>query len=168
MKAPKPPVPRDAPPGTVWFGGPVEWSHITLRIRGDDLDPDEISRLLGRGPDMSHRRGAPGVGADGTVARAAKTGAWHLDLAAEDTDEWDCSEAMMLLMKRLPTDTGLWRGLAQRFSVDLFVGLRMRSRNKGFGLSPEVMAYLGERGIEAGFDIYCDADQEGEPGPAPE
>ena len=105
--------------------------------------------------------------ADGTAARITKSGAWHLDLAAGDTDEWDCSEAMMLLMKRLPTDIGLWRGLAQRFSVDLFVGLHMHSQNKGFDLSPEVMAYLGERGIEAGFDIYCDADQEAEPGAAP-
>jgi hypothetical protein len=30
----------------VWFGGPVDRFSITLRINGDDLDPDEISALL--------------------------------------------------------------------------------------------------------------------------
>lgn len=74
-----------------------------------------------------------------------------------DTDEWNCGEAMLELLRRLPSDIELWQSLAARFKIDFFVGLRMTSNNKGFSLSPQVMRYLSERGIEAGFDIYYES-----------
>jgi hypothetical protein len=156
MKAPKPSIPLGAPAGTVWFGGPIEWSRITFRVLGDDLDPDEITRLLRCDPHESERKGDPILRRDGTVARQAKTGSWRLGLDRDETDEWDCAEAMMELVTRLPKEIDLWKDLTGRFAVDLFVALSMPARNKGFSLSPEVMAYLGNRGIEAGFDIYYD------------
>jgi hypothetical protein len=167
MKAPKPAIPRGAPPGTVWYGGPIEWSCITLRIRGDELDPEEITRFLGCRPDLAHRKGDPILRPDGTVARVARTGAWHLEFAPEQTDEWDCGEAMLLLLQRLPADVGVWRWLTERFAVDLYVSLTMRSCSKGFSLTPEAMSYLGVRGIEAGFDVLHDEEPEVEPVAAP-
>ena len=38
-------------------GGLVDESRLTLGIHGEDLDPDEISRLLGCAPTSCHRRG---------------------------------------------------------------------------------------------------------------
>ena len=61
---------------------------------------------------------------------------------------------MLELLCRLPEDVGLWKSLAARYRIAFFVGLSMNAANKGFELSPEVMTYLGERKIEAGFDIY--------------
>ncbi len=61
---------------------------------------------------------------------------------------------MLAIMGKLPIDIEVWKTLAGRFDIDFFVGLSMRSRNKGMLLSKTVMAYLGERGINAGFDIY--------------
>jgi hypothetical protein len=69
----------------------------------------------------------------------------------------------MLLLRRLPSQVGLWRRLTKKYKVDLFVGLSMPAKNKGFGLSPAVMKYLGDRGIEAGFDIYYDGKEDAEP-----
>jgi hypothetical protein len=37
-------------------GGLVDESRLTLGVHGDDLDPDEISRLLGCAPTSSPRR----------------------------------------------------------------------------------------------------------------
>jgi hypothetical protein len=164
MKAPKPSIPRGAPAGTVWFGGPIEWFSITFRILGDELDPDEITKLLGCKPHEAERKGVPILRPDGTIARKARTGSWRLKVKRDETDEWDCAEAMMELVSQLPEQIDVWRDLTGRFAVDLFVGLSMLSRNKGFVLPPRVMRYLGERGIEAGFDIYFEENSD-EPEP---
>ena len=147
-------IPRNAPEGTAWFGGPIEWFKITLTVRGDDLDPDQVTECLGCPPDESQRKGGPMLRADGSVARLAEFGAWKLVFRPEDTDEWDCGEAVMLLVQRVPAGVDAWQRLARRFRVGISAGLVMRSHNKGFRLSPDVMRYLGERGIEAGFDVY--------------
>jgi hypothetical protein len=155
MRAHKPAIPKGAPAGTVWSGGPIEWLGMTLRINGDALDPEEVSRILSCQPNMSHRKGEAILRKDGTVARIARTGRWHLKLSPSETDEWDCGEAIMVLLRRIPADVEIWRSLTSKFEADVFVWLSMASRNKGFSLRPEVMAYLAERRIEAGFDIYC-------------
>jgi hypothetical protein len=157
MKAPKPVIPKGAPPGTVWFGGPIEWFRISFGISAEDLVPDEVSRLMGCEPDESQQKGKPVLRQDGTMMRIAKFGSWELILRPEDTDEWDCAEAMMLVLHRLPSKIGLWRRVTKkRYKVEFFVGLSMPSQNKGFELPPEVMKYLGDRGIAAGFDVYYD------------
>lgn len=163
MKAPKPEIPKGAPEGTIWFGGPVNWFRIHLRITGENLDPDEVSGILGRQPDSFERKGQPVLRPDGTVARTGRTGAWRLQLSPADTDEWDCGEAIMVLMSRLPATVEIWRTLTQRFRVDVSAALSMESRNKGFLLSPEAMSYLGERGVHVGFDIYYEDEGKAEP-----
>jgi hypothetical protein len=158
MKTREPSIPKDAPAGTVWFGGPIAWFSVTLRITGDDLDPDEVTKLLGCEPNEAQRKGEPILRHDGSVVRIAKTGTWRLKLKREETDEWDCAEAMMLVLRRLPSPLGPWKRLAKKYDIDFFVGLSMRSSNKGFELRPEVLKYLGDRGITAGFDVYYDGD----------
>jgi len=167
MKAPKPAIPECAPPGTVWFGGPIEWFSITVRIRSDDLDPHDVTKVMGCEPDESQEKGKPVLREDGTVMRIARFGAWGLTLEPKDTDEWDCAEAMMLVLRRLPSAVQFWQRLTKKYKVDFFVGLSMPSKNKGFELSPEVMKYLGDRGIAAGFDIYHDGKINAEPSAPP-
>ncbi len=156
MKTKKPQIPEGAPEGTVWFGGPIEWFSIALRIVGDDLVPDEITQLLKCRPDDATEKGKPIYRPDGAIMRIARGGAWSLDLKPEDTDEWDCGEAMLELLARLPSDIDVWKSLSARFKIDFFVGLTLRSTNNGFSLSPGVMRSLADRGIEAGFDICYD------------
>ncbi len=154
MKSPRPIIPKGAPEGTIWFGGPIEWFSITFRITSEDLVPDEITKHLRCEPDEAHQKGKPILRRDGTLMRIARSGAWKLILKPEDTDEWDPGEAMMLIMRRLPASVRLWQRLTKKYKIDFFVGLSMESKNKGFVLSPEVMKYLGDRGIETGFDVY--------------
>ena len=107
MKKPKPTIPRGAPEGTVWFGGPIDWFRITLSITSEHLVPEEVSRLLGREPDEAQQKDKPALRTDGKVRGIPKFGAWRLIMRRADTDEWDCGEAMMQLLGRLPSDVGL-------------------------------------------------------------
>ncbi|MEZ0389351.1 MAG: DUF4279 domain-containing protein [Verrucomicrobium sp.] len=71
--------PQGVPEGTIWFGGPVDEASVLLRIYGDDLDPEEITRLLGCEPWDAGRMGELKVGAkrSWTVRR----GYWKLHLS---------------------------------------------------------------------------------------
>ena len=159
MKAPKPSIPQGAPAGTVWSGGPIAWFSITLRITGDDLDPEEVTKLFGCKPDDAQRKGEPILRQDGSVKRIPNFGMWRLRLRPEQTDEWDCAEAMMLVLRRLPSSVDLWKRLAERYKIDFFVALLMTSQNKGFVIGPDILKYLGDRGIAAGFDVYYEGDK---------
>ena len=48
----------------------------SLRIFGDDLDPDEVTRLLGKRPDASERRGET-VRAPSGRERVLRRGSWQ-------------------------------------------------------------------------------------------
>ena len=156
MRKRKPTIPRGAPKGTVWFGGPIEWFRMTLRIAGETLIPADVTKILQCQPSQAEEKGQPLPRKTGRPERIAKTGRWHFTLSPEDTDEWDCGEAILELLGRLQSDANVWRTLADRYQIGIFVGLNMTGANMGFSLSPRVMTYLAERGIEAGFDIYCD------------
>jgi hypothetical protein len=65
VKRPMPLPPSDAPKDTVWVGGPITWFSISLSISAEDLDPDEITRLLGIQPTKAWRKGVPQSGRAG-------------------------------------------------------------------------------------------------------
>jgi hypothetical protein len=160
VKAQKPSIPKNAPAETVWCGGPIEWFKITFRVSGTDLIPSEITQILGCKSDQETEKGKEVFGQDGTFRRVARHGSWHLILKPEDTDEWDCGEAAMELVKRLPSDVEIVKSLSSRYKIDFFIGLKMTSKNKGFSISPKVMTYLGERGVAIGFDVYYEGEFE--------
>jgi hypothetical protein len=167
VKAPKPTIPRCLPEGSVCYGGPIEWFVLRLTINSKDLVPDEVTGLVGCDPDDAWEAGKPLLGEDGSIKRIPKFGHWSVELRPEDTDEWDCGEAIMELIHRLPSDIGLWRQLTQRYKVDVTFALLMTSTNEGFVLSPQVLKYLGDRGLTAGFDVYYEEPAAAEPSAAP-
>jgi hypothetical protein len=161
MKAQKPAAPIDAPSGTVEIGGPIDWFSISLNVRGEDLVPEEITKIMRRGPDRAQQKDKPLYREDGSLMRVPRSGRWAAILRPEDTDEWDCGEAMLELLATLPSDPTIWCTLAARYKISFFVGLCMKTASKGFELSPEVMSYLAARKITAGFDIYYEPEEEG-------
>jgi Domain of unknown function (DUF4279) len=160
MKAPKPSPPIDVPAGTVQLGGSINWFKITLRILGEDLVPEEITAMMGREPDDAHQKGKPLYRRDGSFMRVPKSGGWRAILLPESTDEWSCGEAMLELLATVPSDLQVWHALAEKYTVELFVGLKMPDSNREFYLSPRILAYLGERKIGVGFDIYHESESE--------
>jgi hypothetical protein len=148
--------PVGAPEGTSWFGGPVDRFRITLRIRGEDLDPAVISVLLACEPTQAEKKAT--VRQSGTDSRIAKPGRWALTIESKECGGADIGAGIGILLGRLSGDLDLWATLAKTYAVDIFCGLFLAARNRGFELPDHVSRMLSERHLSIGFDIYLDAD----------
>src|SRR5262245_60488723 len=89
-------------------GGLVDESRLTLGIHGEDLDPDEISRMLGCAQTTCHRRGD-----ERQTGPPWPKGAWLLSVEANSPTGPD--DLVNLLMARLPEDPSIWANLRKRF-----------------------------------------------------
>jgi hypothetical protein len=118
---------------------------------GDDLDPDEITTLLGRSPSFAQLRGEKLVSKHGTE-RIARRGMWRL--CANDRSPGDLDGQIHELLGQLTADLSVWMSLCEKYEMDLFCGLFMNGANEGLAISPTSLEQLGSRGIEMGLDIY--------------
>lgn len=136
--------------------GPFEYSQATLRIFGDTLVPDDVSRLLGCEPSFSARNGQHIVGPKTGAVRVVRTGSWRLQ--ANRTEPEDLAAQIDELLGKLTSDMSAWAKVRETCRIDLFVGLFMNSGNNGLSISPAHLRSLGERGIELGLDVYDHSD----------
>ena len=118
---------------------------------GDDLIPEEITKLLGAQPTDSHVKGQELSSASGT--RVAEFGMWRLSVP--DREPEDINAQVECLLAGLTYDLQVWSLLASKFELDLFCGLFMNETNEGASLSPATLLALGQRGIEMSLDIYA-------------
>ncbi len=137
---------------------PLASTTAALRFRGDDLDPDEVTELLGCAPSRARRKGDVGRG----PATVARTGSWQLRVAERPGGDLDGQVAGLL--GRVTSDLSIWRTLNARYRCDVFCGLFMRSGNDMAYLSAATSRMLGERGLELAFDIYDAVEGEGSVG----
>jgi len=134
----------------------VHCSAATLRVIGDDLLPDEITRLLGCEPTAEQTKGQVIRHRSGRE-RVARTGAWRL--AVPDEEPADLNKQVAQLLGKLTDDLAVWKEIGSRFHVDLFCGLFMEEGVEGETLSAETLEALGSRGIELELDIYAPGDE---------
>jgi len=130
------------------LGGNVGRVTATLRFFGVDLDPDEITRILGCEPSESHRKGDP-VTKDGRGQRGESS--WRLSSRLED--KYGIDAHIGDIFNRLTDDPAVWRKL-NKFNPNIFLGLFLSGFNQGDALSPVSCANLAIRGISLDFDIY--------------
>ncbi len=159
MKQPKPSPPAGIPDGTLQLGGPIDWFTASLQVIGDDLDPDQVTNLLGLKPSRSQRRGVPVLRPDGSERYTPQFGRWTRDLKPTQTDEWDIVEVIQLLFKDLPEDLATWNELARTCRVRVAFGLNVPDSNREFELEPEVLRFLLARNASIWFDIYCEQEE---------
>jgi hypothetical protein len=131
--------------------GSINHSVAGLRFFGDDLNPDEISTLLGATPTDAHRKGDELVNSSGKV-RIAKTGSWRLRATRREPE--DLEAQIFELLDQLSQNLDVWSDLSIRYKTDLFCGIFMGSSNDGLPLSPKALLALGQRGIALDLDIY--------------
>jgi Domain of unknown function (DUF4279) len=150
---PAPPAAPIAQPAAVWLGEPIEKYKITLRVfGGEGFDPEYLTKVLGCRPTMAEIKGQRIVTPTGT--RTAQENRWSLTVESDHRDEIE--QGITSLLNRLPTNLELWRELTQRYNVDLYCGLFLRTSKRGFGLSPQVTRMLADRNVGIGFDLYFD------------
>lgn len=148
-----PPRPEESDrPRWVSIGGPARQFRLSLRVFSDDLDPDEVSSLLGSPPTDSHRKGE--------LRRGRRPLRWNQSawfFTADFTEGTDkpLHEVIDEMLDGLTDDLAVWRELTNRYQVDLFCGLFLeRTSNEGFMLPTKTMKRLVERGIEIDLDLY--------------
>jgi hypothetical protein len=134
-------------------GGDVDEVHVTLVFHGDDLDPDEISRLLGCSPTSSHSKGEPRPGL------SAKAGPWPAGawlLTVEGNAPQTTSEVLTDLLRKLPDDETLWLELSKRWRVSIWLGLFLTQWNRGFELEAPLLERVARMHASLSFDIYAE------------
>ena len=133
-------------------------SVATLRISGDDLDPDRITEMLGCAPTRAQRKGDVLTSTTSGLSRTAKSGMWRLE--ATDHEPEDLDGQIGELLGRLTPSLDVWRALSAQYQIDLFCGFFMHETNEGLEVSAESLAALGQRGISLGMDIYSPTREE--------
>jgi uncharacterized protein DUF4279 len=142
---PKQVPPRGAPKGTIWVGGVVDETDVCLGVYGDDLDPDQVTVMLGCEPTSSHRKGDRTK--RGIVRRR---GAWLLSSkGTADPEELTCK-----LLDRLPKDERTWARLAKEYEVQLRFGLFLQRWNRGLDFTPQLVARMAKLHARIIFDVY--------------
>ena len=135
----------------------VKTSTVTLRIYGDDLVPQEITKMLGVSPSRAKIKGEKTVGRKTGKTYIAKSGMWQL--GAPDREPEDIDGQIREMFSQVSADVSVWRGITKKYRVNLFCGLFMSETNDGLSISPQSLALLAERGIELWFDIYAPIDE---------
>lgn len=130
---------------------PDEPSYVafsaTLRIHGDDLPFEEISRQLGVQPTHLHRKGgrrrprSPAYGDD----------AWHFQPALPETETLDRHIEALWHVVRPHVD--YLKALKQRYSVDVFCGYRSNCDHAGFSLSHECLELFTALEVPFGVSV---------------
>jgi hypothetical protein len=127
-------------------------SVAALRISGDDLDPSEITSVLGCEPTKAQRKGQTFTSSAGKT-RVAKFGMWLLE--AEDRAPEDLDAQITEVLSRLTPSLEAWRSISGRYTIDLFCGFFMQRTNEGLVISPGSLKALSDRDIELGLDLYA-------------
>jgi hypothetical protein len=123
--------------------------RVSLRVFGDELEPEEVSSLLGREPSRLHRKGDK-IAADGSSVEP--TGAWILDSGLNEKAEVE--EHVEALLAMVSNDSDEWASLTSRFSASVQCSAFLGRYNEGFEISPRLARSLADRGLVIAFDIY--------------
>jgi Domain of unknown function (DUF4279) len=124
---------------------------VTLRLFGDDLDPDEITQLLGATPTAAVRRGDLRHWSTGSCIE--RQGSWRLTAGGRSTT--DIEAQSVSLFERLTADLSVWRSLTARFEADLFCGVFHAYQAHCLEFSPRFHRLLADRNITLILDIYA-------------
>jgi hypothetical protein len=137
-------------------GGPIDESGATLVVLGEELDPDEVTALLGVQPTHAFRQGDR----PGPRSPPSRHGGWMLEVRGQAPDGPEVQ--LRKLLMQLPTSDAIWRELRERYRVNVSFGLHMEAWNRGFTLDPVDLGRIGRMGVPMGFDIYADLEDDEE------
>ena len=136
----------------------INSSEVTLRVGGDELNPEKITEKLGCKPTYSQTKDQIFIGSKSGNKRKAKTGMWNLSATKCEPENIDAQISEIL--SKLTNDLDIWNSISNQFEIDLFCGLFMDETNEGLTISSTSLESLSLRGIELGLDIYANCEVE--------
>ena len=143
-----------------WFDGgdadetSVPSFRVSLRIRGDSLDPDFLTQQFGVAPSVSARKGDPMSGRG--RERVHQTGIWSYRLEVPPATE--LGEVIALLLEVFPEDSTLWGEITDAYTADVVCGVFLEDDVQGTVLGAEVMGALARRGLPLSLDFHAPGD----------
>ncbi|MVO18345.1 DUF4279 domain-containing protein [Parasedimentitalea huanghaiensis] len=123
----------------------------SLRVMGDTLDPDEVTRMLAGDPDITRCKGVTFQTPKGKQV-TSRTGIWRK--TAERKCPGDLDIQVVEILEQLTDDLDMWAHLSQHYDVEFFCGLIMKESNEGLRLRSETIEMLAAHQISLDFDIY--------------
>jgi hypothetical protein len=129
-------------------------SLATIRFVGENLDPSEITRLIGAEPHIWNVKGeAAWVGGkQGPNRLPPRYGSWSRVAKVRAPADPDAQIAE--LFDPLPDAADLWNELALRYEGVVSVTLFLRPGGQAVGLSSETLSAVAARRLSLEFDIY--------------
>ena len=127
-------------------------SAACLRIAGENLDPDEITKILRGSPTSIQRKGDTVTSKTSGSTRTVKVTMWRLQ--AEDRRPGDLDAQISEIFNQLSGKIADWNTVGSRCEMDLFCGLFMEDTNEGLPISVDSLYELCKRGVRLDFDIY--------------
>ena len=124
----------------------------SLRIVGEELNPTEITALLGHSPTKCHRKEEAARTTAGQTL-ASRYSYWSLEATA--TEPEDLAAQIEEVTGKLTHDLCIWHALSTRYKIDLFCGWFMNGTNEGVDLPARTLTALAERHIALAIDIYA-------------
>lgn len=134
----------------------ISRADVGVSFWGDDLDPEELTRLLGAEPSRATRKGEQRRLPSGEM-RVNRHGLWLIDYS-EHPAPTEIDEQINALLDRLTDDLAIWQDLTQRFRADVSCGVFLDGSNEGFSLRESTIRRLSDRNLQIEFDIYSPTD----------
>jgi hypothetical protein len=111
----------------------------SIRLKGDDLVPSEVSALLGCAPALSYRKGEP-MPLRGAKPPLGRTGFWSTNSGVPDGRPLE--EHILGLIDKLPAPVEVWQRLGRKYRMDCFCAVFLTQANQGVELSAESLQWL--------------------------
>ena len=125
-------------------------SFAALRIAGDSLNPDAISRLLGCRPTVAFVKDQIEPSKGKPVVR--ETGGWQLDTAGQQPGNLDAH--VTELFGRVNSALSVWGMLSREYKIEMFCVYFTHEADESVQASPGTLEALGDRGITLDLHIY--------------
>jgi hypothetical protein len=147
----------------------MPWFSVGLWLTAEDLDPDEVTRLLGGEPDLTRRRGVrwplPDPAGMSSPLRLspvpARLGVWSIGLRPEQAPGCDVEAAMAKVLDRVAAVAPeTWRRARAGATARLSVALTLDAYNRDFGLGVALLRRTVDLGLNLDFDVYEGPDDD--------
>lgn len=132
------------PTEETWFA-----FSATLRIHGEGLDFDEISRTLGVQPTYTHRKGE--CNSKQRPDLEWKDDAWHYGVGLDESRP--LQDHILALWQVLKFHVPYLKALKERFKVDTFCGYRSNNQTAGFEVDYRCLEMFTALEIPFGLSI---------------
>jgi hypothetical protein len=131
---------------------------VELRIVGQTLDPDEVTRKLGLVPTRVARKGEPKV--EGAMSKWTAN-VWGFEVLPQEKDDWPSLEdGIEALLRTFRPIRERLRSCSAGNEIYLWCGHFTSSFDGGPTLSPALLKSLGDFGVQLVLDTYSERADE--------